>query len=476
MSPRLLAAALAAVLAAAGAGLALVLTHDDAPRYVARFTNARGLVSGTDVRVGGAIAGRVTDVVLADDGSALVRFTVDDDRARPREDAVAAIRPVDLLGDNYLALTPGHAARPLAGAISTARTSNAPRLDELLGTFRRPVRDALGTLLVEGGLALDRRGPDLAAASVALRPAIAAADRVAQELDGQSDAIGRAVTSADRALGDLAGRSADVRPVLGGLRRTLAATAERPDALDAGLQGLPATLGRLRGTAARLDATARAATPLAADLRTTAAPLAAAATDLPPLLRRIPSASRDLRPTLRAATQLLTRGAPTIRTLQRSIGKVRATAPKASALVDALVPAIGPITDGFLVNFPDEAMEPGNQPGDPFADPRRAYWRGAAVFSCEAFGVPVKPGCLQDVLKAFAPATKTKRKSAPAEKAAPAPAPASPAPGTSVAVAAGRPVKTITDAVKGVVGAATAPVTGGSPTQVGDLLDFLLKP
>ena len=29
---------------------------------------------------------------------------------------------------------------------------------------------------------------------------------------------------------------------------------------------------------------------------------------------------------------------------------------------------------------------------------RSAYWRGAAVFSCEAFGVPVRPGCLTKAL------------------------------------------------------------------------------
>ena len=35
---------------------------------------------------------------------------------------------------------------------------------------------------------------------------------------------------------------------------------------------------------------------------------------------------------------------------------------------------------------------------DPFAEPTRAYWRGAAVFTCETFGVPVAPGCLTKAL------------------------------------------------------------------------------
>ena len=46
----------------------------------------------------------------------------------------------------------------------------------------------------------------------------------------------------------------------------------------------------------------------------------------------------------------------------------------------------------------DEAAESGTQPFDPFAEPTRSYWRGAAVFSCEAFGVPVAPGCLMKAI------------------------------------------------------------------------------
>jgi hypothetical protein len=62
---------------------------------------------------------------------------------------------------------------------------------------------------------------------------------------------------------------------------------------------------------------------------------------------------------------------------------------------DAAAPGI---SKGFFVDFPDQADESGKQPFDPFAEPTRNYWRGAAVFSCEAFGVPVAPGCLTKAL------------------------------------------------------------------------------
>lgn len=461
-----------------GAGVAwLALGRDDGDGgYTALFTNARGLVAGTDVRVGGAIAGRVRQVSLSDDGSALVRFTLKSARVRPRADAAAAIRPVDLLGDNYLSLSPGHASAPLHGAIPASRTSNAPRLDELLSTFRAPVRDALQTMLVEAGLALDDRGEDLSDVAVALRPALQAADRVATELDAQNRSLARAVTSADRAVGQLAGRSQDIGPLVDGLARTVRATAGRPVALDRSLAAMPRTLSTLKTTANQLAATATTATPLAADLRDTAPQLTAAVTGLAPLLSRVRSAASDLRPAVRSLTSLLARNAPTITALDRGIERIRATAPQTAQLIDALVPVAPQIAQGFFVDFPDQAQEPGTQPGDPFADPKRAYWRGAAVLSCEAFGVPVKPGCLSDVLKAFSPAAtaKSDTPAATTKTAATSPAaattPAKPAGGvTPLAKKVTDPLLTLLPKT-----GPLAPAAGQTTTTVNDLLDFLL--
>jgi hypothetical protein len=136
---------------------------------------------------------------------------------------------------------------------------------------------------------------------------------------------------------------------------------------------------------------------------------------LSPLLARVPAASAQLRPAIRAGRELLVRGAPTLSRLNGGLRAVRAAAPDTSRLVDAVSTAMPAITEGFLVDFPDQAAEPGRQPLDLTADPRRAYWRGAAVFSCEAFGVPVAPGCLTRVLgtgkgKASQPAAPKQRK------------------------------------------------------------------
>ncbi|MFL5846050.1 MAG: MlaD family protein [Solirubrobacteraceae bacterium] len=392
--------ALGALTAVAVVGaLAFLLWPSGGERtYTAELTSARGLVKGNDVRVLGAIAGRVQDVALSPHGTARVTFTLDDDAPAPRADAAAAIRPVDLLGDTYLSLDPGHAPGLLRGTIPVERTSNAPRLDELLATFRPGVRDALRLLLVESGVALDRRGADLGRATVALRPALDAAASVARDVDEQNAALSDLVRDAERGAGQLARRARDLGPLVAGLDETLRTVATRSAPLGDTLDGAPALLTSLEDTAGRLENTARAATPVAESLRDAAAPLGVAVRDLPAFARRLTATAGDLRPAVRGLRRLLVDGRPTFSTLGTALGSLRDIAPQTDALLGTVEKAAPLIAQGFFVNFADQAAEPGTQPFDPFADPKRAYWRGAAVFSCEAFGVPVEPGCLQKVL------------------------------------------------------------------------------
>jgi virulence factor Mce-like protein len=396
------------------------------PTWKAQFTNARGLIPGNDVRDDGAVVGRVTSIGLSRQGTALVRFQLSNRRAAPRADAVAAIQAADLLGDNYLSLSPGDASSPLRGPIAASRTVDAPRLDELLDTFQPNVRDGLQTLLVEGGLALDRRGGALARATVALRPALEATGSVLGELDTQNGSLARLLPNAQRAAGQLASRSADVGPLLDGLSRTLGATAGASTPLGQGLAALPATLAQLRGTAGRLTSTATAATRLANRLEPTTGALAGTVQRVPELTGRAQKAAPTFAAALAGAGSALAAGGPGLRELSSAFPALRAEAPSIGTLMAEVDQAAPGIAQGFFVDFPDQAAESGRQPFDPFADPRRAYWRGAAVFSCEAFGVPVAPGCLDRALANLAkqPQPGSASAKAPLPRSEPAPQPA----------------------------------------------------
>jgi virulence factor Mce-like protein len=482
MIRNLSALALAAAAVAAGyLAYEAVLGNPGGHTWTAAFTNARGLLSGNDVRDDGAVVGRVTSITLSRQGTALVHFQLFDRAAAPRADAVAAIQAADLLGDNYLSLSPGAGRAPLRGVIDTNHTVDAPRLDEVLDSFTPDVRSGLQVLFVEAGLALDQRGGDLARATVELRPALDAASGVLDELDTQNGSLASLVTVAQRAAAQVDDRRGDLAPLLSGLAGTLDAVAANAGALDQGLSGMPATLTRLRRTAGELRASATAATPLAERLEQVTGTLGQVVSALPAFAGRARAAIPGLRDALAAAGTALTAGGPGLSRLSAAFPVLRSQAPTISTLMAELDQAAPGIAEGFFVDFPDQADESGRQPFDPFADPRRAYWRGAAVFSCEAFGVPVAPGCLQKALANLAKQPLPSSSGAAAVRPAARSRGSLPGAGTSAgsspgATASGRP--------SGSAGAATGSSGAGSPpaqrqplpNTVSSLLQYLLSP
>ena len=424
MSARSQAAIAVAVLVLFAIAIVLVVVSRDGGGTIVRaeFTSASGLLEDNEVRVQGAPAGSVDRIELTKRNTALVTLRLNDGIAAPRRDATAAIRPVDLLGDNYITLSLGEDAAPLRGTIKPRSTSNAPRLSDLLSTFRPSVRRGLHALFVELGKGVDRRGGDIGRAAVALRPGLEATDELMRELGSQRASLRNLIADARRTTRQLAGRDRALGSLVDNLGTTLQTTADKRRALDETLEAAPGLLIRLGRTSRGLSQTARAATPLARSLRSAAPELSRTTRDLAPFLDETKRAIKPTRPLLRRLREVLVDGQPTFTQLGTGLGKLREAAPDVSSLVSALVPAAHPISEGFFVNFADEAAEPGNQPLDPTADPARHYWRGAAVFTCEAFGVKIAPNCLDQFLDTPA------KKRAADKKARPEQAPTRPAP------------------------------------------------
>jgi virulence factor Mce-like protein len=385
-----------ALLAAVGGVLLVERATNGAQgtEVVAEFADARGLVVDADVLIAGAKAGRTTDIELTPRGTARVTMRLHDGLETPRSDAKAAIRPADLLGDVVLDLSPGAARTPLRGAIPTARTVNAPRLEQVLETFDEPVRDGLRALFVEGGRALAGRGADLASTLVALRPAVSAGDGVLRELDSQQASLRSVVANAGTAARGLASSSKEGERALVGLQRRLATVAARRAPLRAGVRDLPDTLAKVRSTTDELGSTVDRVVPVADELRALSPGLRTANARLRPFVRQAARSSTELRPALTALRGTLGGGRGTFRSLATGLRGLTAISPDLDRTAAAVEEAAPFISKGFFVNFADQGREPGRQPLDPFADTARNYWRGAAVFSCEAFGVPVEPGCM----------------------------------------------------------------------------------
>lgn len=100
----------------------------------ARFTNASGLILGSQVAVAGVTVGSVTGLKLGEDFSALVELKLRKDVRLP-SDSIASIRGHGLLGDKYISLAPGSAEDLLAPGGRLTDTESSVDLESLLSRF-----------------------------------------------------------------------------------------------------------------------------------------------------------------------------------------------------------------------------------------------------------------------------------------------------------------------------------------------------
>ena len=112
---------------------------------VAHFSDVQGLVPGAAVRLAGTRVGQVKSIAIVtrEDGAAAVRVVlqVDDEvRERVREDSIAEITQIGVLGDQIVQLSIGTSDSPLLGDGAEVRT-------------RDPFD--LGAMIAKGGRALD---------------------------------------------------------------------------------------------------------------------------------------------------------------------------------------------------------------------------------------------------------------------------------------------------------------------------------
>lgn len=174
--------------------------------YRAVFNTVSGLKSGNFVRIAGVEVGKVKDITIQDDATALVTFSTDTSVVLT-EGSRAVIRYDDLIGGRYLALEQGsNAAKklPPQGTIPPDRTAPALDLDAVIGGFR-PLLRALNpdqTNALTGQLisAFQGQGPTLGSIltnTAALTSTLADRDTL----------IGQVVTNLNSVLGSLGERS-----------------------------------------------------------------------------------------------------------------------------------------------------------------------------------------------------------------------------------------------------------------------------
>lgn len=347
MRGRVLGALLAVAALAAAAVVLLVREEgEDGRRVDVVFDSARGIRSGSAVKVAGARVGEVREIRLTPQRRALVELRLDAGTAVPafRADARCAIRPEGLIAESFVRCEPGTPGAPLLrGAdgrpptLPVGRTSRPVALADLLNLWSLPTGERARVLLVQLGLGLGGRGDDLRAILDRSLPSLAAGRRLLAAVDRQRDGLRRAVDQTGTAAAVLADRRATLTELSRSGSAVAARVARQRRPLAAGVRRLPPLLAqagpalrdldRLTGASGPLLEAAQESAPGIVRLTRRAGPLArrarAAIDDLDGPLGRIRRSTTTLAPLLPVAARDLEAVSPSIRDSDRALGALR---------------------------------------------------------------------------------------------------------------------------------------------------------
>ncbi|MGI8921331.1 MAG: MlaD family protein [Solirubrobacteraceae bacterium] len=288
-------------------------------RVHALFDNASNLVSNADVRIAGVNIGKVVSV--SQTGlRANATLELNPSYAPLPSDARAILRQKTLLGETFVAMTPGTpGATKIAdgGTLAISQIAPTQTLDRLLDTLDAPTRHHLTTLLADTAAALQGRGAELNDAIGSLDPTTNELASIVAILDHQQGSVQRLVGDGATVLQTVGDHGAALQRVVSAGDAVLATTAQRNVALESTVRALAPFLAQLRSTLADVDQAAALAAPTIASLRPVA-----------PLLR----------PALVNVDVLAPKFRDLVVQFRPLIGVARRALPAATQIIKALVP------------------------------------------------------------------------------------------------------------------------------------------
>lgn len=204
----------------------------NAHQYRAEFVSVSGLESGNFVRVAGVEVGKVTNIGIKDNTTAVVEFEAADSVVLT-EGTKAVVRYQNLTGERYLALqegTGGVKVLPPGATIPIARTAGALDLDALIGGFKPLFRalnpDQINALSGQLVRALQGEGPSISAF-------LAQTATFTNTLADRDELIGQVITNLNDVLGSVSQQSKQVDSAVTSLTQLVdTLSAKRTDVAD----------------------------------------------------------------------------------------------------------------------------------------------------------------------------------------------------------------------------------------------------
>jgi phospholipid/cholesterol/gamma-HCH transport system substrate-binding protein len=111
----------------------LELIGGDVYEVVAQFNTASGLKSGSAVEIAGVEVGRVRGITLSEDRAAVVLAV--DNKVKLYTDTIASIKTRGIIGEKFLALSPGGGGDPLKPGDTIRDTESGLDLEELVSQY-----------------------------------------------------------------------------------------------------------------------------------------------------------------------------------------------------------------------------------------------------------------------------------------------------------------------------------------------------
>ncbi len=308
-------------------------------RVHALFTEASQLQANADVRISGVNIGKVISVRPRGLRSDAI-LSIDARYAPLPSDVRAILRQKTLLGETFVALSPGNRDRPPlreGATIPIDQIAPTQPLDRVLGMLDAPTRARIVSLMTNSAAALDGREEDLNAAAGNFANGSRELAELTRILDGERPEIERLLRDGGAVLRTVSSEREAVRAVVRSGRRALGATARRNRELTATVRLAPALLRELRLASAALERTTVTAAPAVKRLRRVAPllePALVSVRDVSPQVRRLLAEMGELTPVARRAL-------PAVSALLRAFSPLTSALAPAAAQIAPVVSYVG---------------------------------------------------------------------------------------------------------------------------------------
>jgi phospholipid/cholesterol/gamma-HCH transport system substrate-binding protein len=274
-------------------------------RFTVSFKEAGQLAQEADVRISGVSVGKVK-TIDPDPTTGLSDATIEvDERYAPiPRDTRAMLRQKTLLGETYVALTPGSPSAgnlPEGGRLPTGQVADTVELDEIFRAFDARTRDAFRIWMDQLAVASKARGAGVNAAFGELAPFAEDTTTLLKILNAQQPTVRRLVADTGTVFDALSERDGQLRALIENSNRVFATTAARNRELADTFRVLPTFERESTLTVTRLAAFARTANPLVTQLRPAARELSPTLEDTAALAPDLQALFRDLDPLIDAS-------------------------------------------------------------------------------------------------------------------------------------------------------------------------------